>query len=66
MVSGFFKLEPLYWTMATFGGVGVATQFADHFPSYCVKFTGKRLDEPLLFCSKRFDACDDAVVRDAF
>ena len=22
MVSELFKLEPLYWTMATFGGVG--------------------------------------------
>lgn len=49
LVSGFFKLEPLYWRMATFGGVGVAMQFADRFSSRYVKFTGKRLDEPFYF-----------------
>lgn len=64
MVSELFKLEPLYWTMATFGGVGGVTQFADRFPSRYVKFTGKRLGDPLLFCSKHFDACDEVVVRD--
>ena len=63
MVSGFFKLEPLYWTMATFGGVGVVTQLADRFPSRYVKFTGERLDEPILFCSKLFEACGEVVVR---
>ncbi len=49
MVRGFFKLNPLYWTIATFGGWGMATQIADRFNSNYAKWTGERVSEPVLF-----------------
>ncbi len=49
MVKGFFKLNPLYWTIATFGGWGAITQIADRLNSNLAKYTGKRLSEPALF-----------------
>lgn len=53
MVKGFFNLKPFYWTLATFGGLGIVTQLADRFPSRYVKWTGGgKLPEPIIFCSK--------------
>ena len=49
MIRGFFKFNPLYWTIATFGGWGLITQIADRFNSHYVKVTGERLSEPALF-----------------
>ena len=49
MVLGFFKLNPLYWTIATFGVWGFITQVADRFNSNYAKITGERLSEPALF-----------------
>ena len=49
MVKGFFKLDPLYWTIATFGAWGAITQVADRFNSNYAKYTGERLSEPALF-----------------
>ena len=49
MVKGFFKFNPLYWTIATFGGWGAITQIADRFNSNYAKYTGERLSEPALF-----------------
>ncbi|MGN0919374.1 MAG: hypothetical protein ACI4OR_01240 [Alphaproteobacteria bacterium] len=49
MVQGFFKFNPMYWTIATFGGWGLITQIADRFNSNYAKMTGERLSEPALF-----------------
>ena len=49
MVKGFFKFNPLYWTIATFGGWGWITQIADRLNSNYAKYTGQRLSEPALF-----------------
>ena len=49
MVRGFFKLDPMYWTIATFGGLGIFTQVADRLNSNLAKYTGERLSEPALF-----------------
>ena len=49
MVKGFFKLDPMYWTIATFGAWGAITQIADRFNSNYAKYTGERLSEPALF-----------------
>ena len=49
MVQGFFKLNPVYWTIATFGAWGAITQVADRFNSNWAKYTGQRLSEPALF-----------------
>lgn len=52
MVRGFFKLDPMYWTIATFGGLGMLTQLADRLNSNWAKYTGERLSEPALFFVK--------------
>ena len=49
MVKGFFKFDPMYWTIATFGGWGAITQIADRLNSNLAKYTGERLSEPALF-----------------
>ena len=49
MVKGFFKFNPMYWTIATFGGWGAVTQIADRLNSNLAKYTGERLSEPALF-----------------
>ena len=48
-MKGFFKFDPLYWTIATFGVWGAITQIADRLNSNLAKYTGKRLSEPALF-----------------
>ena len=52
MIVGFFKLQTLYWTIATFGGVGIITQFADRFPANYTKKMGAPLTEPIRFALK--------------
>lgn len=32
IIKGFFKLNPLYWTIATFGGTGIICKIADRLP----------------------------------
>ena len=49
MLKGFFKFNPMYWTIATFGGWGAITQIADRLNSNLAKYTGERLSEPALF-----------------
>ena len=49
MVKGFFKLDPVYWTIATFGALGAISQIADRWNSNLAKYTGERLSEPALF-----------------
>ena len=49
MFKGFFKFNPVYWTIATFGGWGAITQIADRLNSNLAKYTGERLSEPALF-----------------
>ena len=55
MVKGFFSFKPLYWTIATFGGVGMVSQFCDRFPSNYYKATGERLDVIALDVLKLFE-----------
>jgi hypothetical protein len=43
MIRGFFNLVPLYWTIATFGGIGIVSQFCDRFPSNYFKATGVQI-----------------------
>lgn len=52
MIVGFFKFQPLYWTIATFGGVGILTQIADRLPANYAKATGEHLSEPIRFALK--------------
>ena len=52
MILGFFKFQTLYWTIATFGGVGILTQIADRFPAHYVKATETHLAEPIRFALK--------------
>lgn len=52
MLKGFFTFNPLYWTIATFGGLGVFSQCADRLPSNYFKATGERLNEMTLWLLK--------------
>lgn len=62
MVVGFFKFQPLYWTIATFGGVGILTQIADRFPSKYAKITGEHLGEPIRFALKIFEEGGESLL----
>lgn len=52
MVKGFFRLNPMYWTIAVFGGVGFLSQVADRLPSNYYKATGERFGEELTYWLK--------------
>ena len=41
--KGFWKLNPLYWTVVTFGGILIVSQFCDRFPSKYFKATHQEL-----------------------
>lgn len=40
IIRGFFDLKPIYWTICTFGTIGIVSKFADRFPSNYHKSTG--------------------------
>ncbi len=52
MVCGFFKLQPLYWTLATIGGVGIVSKIIDRLPANYAKSTGEQLAEPVAYFCK--------------
>ena len=62
MIIGFFKFQPLYWTIATFGGLGITTQFIDRFPANYAKMTGTHLDEPIRFALKIFEEGGESLL----
>ena len=62
MVIGFFKLVPMYWTIATFGALGLATQLADRFPAHYRKATGESLQEPICFALKILEEGGESIL----
>ena len=62
MIIGFFKFQTLYWTIATFGSIGILTQIADRLPANYVKATGKHLSEPLCFALKIFEEGGESLL----
>lgn len=46
IIRGFFKKDPLYWTICCFGGLGALSQFMDRFPSNYRKAVGETITEP--------------------
>lgn len=62
MVIGFLKLQPLYWTIATFAGLGFLTQIADRLPAKYVKATGDHLSEPIRFVLKIFEEGGESLL----
>ncbi len=44
IIRGFFDLNPLYWTICIFGGMGIVSKIADRFPGNYYKATGIHLD----------------------
>ena len=62
MIVGFFKLNPMYWTIATFGGLGVLTQFTDRFPAHYRKATGDELLEPARFVLKILEEGGESIL----
>lgn len=62
MVLGFFKYQTVYWTIATFGILGLLTQLADRLPSKYVKATGIHLEEPVRFALKIFEEGGESLL----
>lgn len=57
---GFWKLNPLYWTITTFGGVLLISQFCDRFPSKYFKATHENLSPLILEWLKLFEEGGEA------
>ena len=53
---------PLYWTIATFGVLGILTQLADRLPSKYSKITGITLEEPVRFALKIFEEGGESLL----
>ena len=62
MIVGFFKLIPMYWTIAVFGALGFATQIADRFPAHYRKITGQALEEPMRFTLKILEEGGESIL----
>ena len=62
LFRGFFALNPLAWTVATFGGMGIVSQFADRFPSNYFKATGVRLDDTVIYWFKAVEESGEATL----
>lgn len=62
MVVGFFKFQSVYWTIATFGALGVLTQITDRLPANYVKATREHLSEPILFALKIFEEGGESLL----
>ena len=62
MIVQFFKFNPVYWTIAAFGGLGFLTQIADRFPAKYGKITGIRLEEPARFALKIFEEGGESLL----
>ena len=62
MIIGFFKLVPMYWTIASFGALGLATQIADRFPAHYHKITGQGLQEPSRFALKILEEGGESIL----
>lgn len=59
---GFLKLNPLYWTIITFGGILVISQFCDRFPSRYYKATHEHLNPFILEWLKLFEEGGEACL----
>ena len=44
VIKGFFKFNPICWTVAAMGGIGIVTKLADRFPGNYRKAVGESLD----------------------
>ena len=44
LFKGFFKFNPICWTVASMGGIAIVSKFADRFPGNYRKTTGEALD----------------------
>jgi len=62
MIVGFFKYQTIYWTIASFGLLGLFTQLADRLPSKYVKATGIHLEEPTRFVLKIFEEGGESLL----
>ena len=60
--KGFFAFNPLYWTVATFGGIMIVSQFCDRFPSKYFKATHVHLDGDILYWLKLFEEGGEACL----
>ena len=62
IIVGFFKFQTIYWTIGTFGALGVLTQIIDRFPANYAKATGQHLTEPIRFALKIFEEGGESLL----
>ncbi len=62
IVTGFFKLKALNWTIVSFGVLVILTQIADRFPANHFKSTGVELSDPVLFILKIFEEGGESLL----
>lgn len=62
IIVGLWKYQTIYWTVATFGILGLLTQLADRFPSKYNKITGTPLEEPARFALKIFEEGGESLL----
>ncbi|MBP5344105.1 MAG: hypothetical protein J6Y85_03440 [Alphaproteobacteria bacterium] len=62
MIIGFFKMVPMYWTIATFGALGVMTQLTDRFPALYRKSTGQMISESIKFPLKILEEGGESIL----
>ena len=62
ILKGFFALNPLYWTIVTFGAILVVSQFCDRFPSKYFKATHVHLGADVLYWLKLFEEGGEACL----
>lgn len=62
IIRGFFNFNPVYWTICTFGGIGVVSKIADRFPSNYYKSTGTKLTESTEIWFKLIEEAGEACL----
>lgn len=62
IIREFFKINPLYWTVVTFGGTLFLLKFADRFPSRYAKITGEHLSDYAIKWFTLFEEAPEACL----
>ncbi len=62
LIKGFFQFNPICWTVATMGGIGIVTKFADRFPGNYRKAVGESLDPTMQAWIVLFEETGEATL----
>ena len=59
---GFWKKEPLYWSICSLCGMGLISKIADRFHGNWLKYTGEQLSEDAYFFSIMIEETSEATL----